>query len=434
MQSALLRAARSLFLPRWVLPSMARPRLGFAALTVLLAVGCYRTATVRRQAARIEATPTVRGNVSVDGGLRRGAAIVVVVMRPPRAEHLPAEVVDLRQLYAEGPFAFRVAPRPHWIGAWLDEDDDLELDPGERFTGPVPFDAREHANPRLRIGAEVVTEATASPLVTDARALRVGDVVPLSEPRFGSANAQFGIWQPVRWLARHRGGLFFDEPYDPARTPVLFVHGIGGWPQQFVAMAEELDRARFQVWVVHYPSGFPVGMVGAWLARVLSETRSRFAHRPVCLVAHSMGGLVAREALNVQAENDPRRSVARLVTLASPFDGVPFAATGVRLSPGVVPAWRDLSPGSPFLRDLFRGGEMRIPHDLIFAFHEDAGDDQVVAIRSQLRAEAQAGAESIRGFEATHAGVLEHADAIAHVHTALDRCHEAGSVPVVEHE
>ena len=59
---------------------------------------------------------------------------------------------------------------------------------------------------------------------------------------------------------------------------------------------------------------------------------------------------------------------------------------------------------------------------MLFGFHGDSGDG-VVAIASQLRPEAQEEARSLRGFDATHVGILEDAAAISRVNEILSTLH-----------
>ena len=55
---------------------------------------------------------------------------------------------------------------------------------------------------------------------------------------------------------------------------------------------------------------------------------------------------------------------------------------------------------------------------MLFAYRGDSGDG-VVSIASQLRAEAQQEASSMRGFEEDHTSILRSPDAIAHLNALL---------------
>ncbi|MEO6753874.1 MAG: hypothetical protein ABIP85_19005, partial [Chthoniobacteraceae bacterium] len=65
--------------------------------------------------------------------------------------------------------------------------------------------------------------------------------------------------------ADHTGrdaGMFLMEPYDPAKTPVVMVHGLLSTPLIWGRMTQELwadpaIRQRYQVWHYLYPTGLP---------------------------------------------------------------------------------------------------------------------------------------------------------------------------------
>ena len=55
----------------------------------------------------------------------------------------------------------------------------------------------------------------------------------LSDPRFDRDNGRMGLWEPFDFLLEVGAGVYMLEPYDPSRTPVVFVHGMGGSPREF---------------------------------------------------------------------------------------------------------------------------------------------------------------------------------------------------------
>jgi pimeloyl-ACP methyl ester carboxylesterase len=221
-------------------------------------------------------------------------------------------------------------------------------------------------------------------------------------------------------LKRFPAGLFFLDEYDPLRVPVLFIHGMSGTARDFAAIIERLDRDQYQPWVAQYPSALPLQIVGGRIAKALVELHARYRFPRACVIAHSMGGLVAREVVRTLPSDVPVRGLA---TIASPLGGVHSATAGVRWSPAVVPSWRDIAPGSPFLRGLYEPSLPRaVPYYLLFAFSEGESSDGVVEIASQLRSEAQEEAEVIRGFAGTHTGVLESEDVQRVLSRFLNRC------------
>ncbi len=175
----------------------------------------------------------------------------------------------------------------------------------------------------------------------------------LSDPRFGAEPAKKGLWEPASYALENRPGLYMLEPYDPGRTPVLFVHGMGGYPQEFKTLIGRLDTRRFQPWVFLYPSGYKLSDVAEFLHQTFVELESIHKIERTCVVAHSMGGLVSRGFLGFHLASPNDQSVRTLVTLASPLNGMPSARLGVKMAPAVVPAWYDIAPGSEYLNSLY---------------------------------------------------------------------------------
>jgi pimeloyl-ACP methyl ester carboxylesterase len=90
------------------------------------------------------------------------------------------------------------------------------------------------------------------------------------------------------------------QPFDPQRTPVIFVHGLQDTPVSFVPMINAFRKdpeilRRYQFWVFSYPSGYPYPYSAALLRRELNGIAKTFPNRkPIVLVGHSMGGMICR--------------------------------------------------------------------------------------------------------------------------------------------
>jgi len=90
------------------------------------------------------------------------------------------------------------------------------------------------------------------------------------------------------------------QPFDPDRTPVIFVHGLQETPASWTPMIDTLRndpkiRKRYQFWFYSYPSGYPYPYSAALFRRELDGVKRAFPnHKRVILIGHSMGGMICR--------------------------------------------------------------------------------------------------------------------------------------------
>ncbi|MBX3248504.1 MAG: alpha/beta hydrolase [Myxococcales bacterium] len=396
-------------------------RAAFALLLLAGVVGCYRLQTLRRQASKLDRYVAVEGRVTLGeearAAVEEGATLVVQLLRPARSRNAPDEIVSRSVLFAPGDFHFSVPRARYHVVTFVDENGDLALDAGEWWAPPTRWSGAP-----LALEVDERAEEPSRDAVL-RREYELGVVVDLDDPRFGPESGEYGIFQPLRWPRRYPMGIFFVEPWDPDRTPVLFIYGIGGHASQLAPWIDRLDRARYQPWIASYPTGLPVDLVAEWLARSLDELYARYELSRLCVVAHSMGGLAARAMLG---RYDDDSFVRGLTTVATPFGGVPSAAFGVSWSPAVAPAWRDLVPDGPFLSRLFAlPGPRHAQRDLVFLYENGRASDGVVPLVSQLRAEAQEEVQRRAGFPLGHAEVFESDEVWAFIAEGLDRCANA---------
>lgn len=127
--------------------------------------------------------------------------------------------------------------------------------------------------------------------------------------------------------------------------PVLLVHGFGGTKSSWSLLARTLRARGLTVEALTYtPFGTSVEQLADRLAvevdRMLTQTGADKVH----LVGHSLGGVVIAQAI---ASGRLTGQVDRVVTLAAPFGGSPWA----NLLPFVAVV-RALREGSPLLRRL----------------------------------------------------------------------------------
>jgi pimeloyl-ACP methyl ester carboxylesterase len=159
-------------------------------------------------------------------------------------------------------------------------------------------------------------------------------------------------------------GLTQLQQYDPARTPVVFVHGLQETPASWAPMVNSLRddpwiRQNYQFWFYSYPSGYPYPYSAALFRRDLDGINRVFPnHKRVVLIGHSMGGMICRlmvtdaddkiwrdhfstapaqtplsgEARKMVEESllfDHRPDVQRAIFIATPHRGSRFAASWI---------------------------------------------------------------------------------------------------------
>lgn len=172
-------------------------------------------------------------------------------------------------------------------------------------------------------------------------------------------------------------GLVLDEGWQrlATRRPlVVIVHGYNSRPESFRVLRTELTERGFPCAAFAYPNDAPPAESGALLAAELREFREQHPAQAVSLVAHSMGGLVARVALEDPAI-DPG-NVQCLIMVCTPNLGTKWAeipggfdcfehgpwkpeetiktAFLGTISDGLNEARSDLKPNSAFLKELNR--------------------------------------------------------------------------------
>lgn len=207
-------------------------------------------------------------------------------------------------------------------------------------------------------------------------------------------------------------GLHVYEPYDPARVPVLFIHGAGGAKDNWRRFIERLDRTRYQAWAYTYPSGLPIEQSAARLNEIVGQLHASYRFRRLVVVGHSMGGLVGRRFIALNGQD----YVSELVTLATPWDGVAMARLGAALGDYALPSWQDLVPGSEFLQTV-QGDKLppTVRHHIFFGYRErddELDSDGVITVRSQRHGAVATAATQVRGFRTDHSGILEDAEVL----------------------
>jgi len=352
-------------------------------------------------------------------------ATVVVAMEDRDAER----ITSFRMMSGPGVFEIRSARSPTWFLAFADLNKDLRFQPNE----PYGWASRARAldpTGNATYNVDIVIDAADQPPFPEQLIgvplenhlnnyirSHMGTVSRLDDPLFSDLQGKKGLWQPFAFMEDGGTGLHFLQPYDPGKTPVLFVHGINGSPQDFEDLIGQLDQSRFQPWIVSYPSGLRLSWLARGVFQFLEVLHRQYGFDGLHVVAHSMGGLVSRGSVNLCAENGTCDYLRSLTTISTPWNGVASAQSGVKWAPTVVPVWNDLGPDSEYISTLFDTPlPDDVPHHLVFGFKQDnflssQSSDGVINLSSQLRDAAQDQARTIRGFDEGHVSIL-HSDAV----------------------
>ncbi len=284
-----------------------------------------------------------------------------------------------------------------------------EFETGQQFAGRISRGVRVAATALVlfrgglqKLDGEVVMGELRLFTLDDATTAVVGGrVLPLEyEP---TAALAFGLAEASPWKFERRGflsgdfgqdrdrGLRMLAPYDPARIPVVFVHGTVSSPARWAEMINHLrsDReilTRYQFWIFQYNTGNPIPFSAGLLRQSLVDLVSEIDPegddvnlRRMVVIGHSQGGLLAKlcvvesgdvfwegvstapfEALDLRPETreiverslffEPLPFVKRVIFIATPHRGsfiadrrlVRFATRFIAMPADLVDAAADL--------------------------------------------------------------------------------------------
>ncbi len=396
--------------------------LACGLVAALLAAGCTLV-QLKQDAADFYASTVLVGRIESPGGWN-GPVIVSARTRGPG----PGTVVHQTLLHEPGGYELIVPRGEYLVEAFGDTNGNGVQDPGE------PAGRHGGARPVVASGSGVVASldfvlaggATAAPRAGGGarHSTQAGALADLDAPAFSAENGQRGYWAPMAFFREFGGNIYQLEPYDPARTPVLFVHGAAGSPQDWRTFFAQIDRTRYQPWFFYYPSGASVESMAYLLYWKLVNLQLRHRFDTLHIAAHSMGGLVVRSFLLNHGEQFPQLRL--FVSLSTPWAGETSAELGVKHSPAVVPSWNDMQPGGRFMQALFaRKLPATVDHYLLFG-HKGGYSllrpttDGTVTLASQLRNPAQAEARQVFGFDEDHESILRSPQVLAQVQAILD--------------
>ncbi|HEX2956084.1 MAG TPA: hypothetical protein VHO70_04610 [Chitinispirillaceae bacterium] len=250
--------------------------------------------------------------------------------------------------------------------------------------------------------------------VSDSRPFPPGTLRSLDDPIFSKDAAMKGVFSPSDFLKIAPMHFYAITKFDEKKIPVVFVHGYSGHPQEFRFITDNIDTTKFQSWFFYYPSGQRLDRSGEVLYEIfLSGNIIKLRQKRIVIFAHSMGGLVARYALNKYSKQHSTDDQIDYISASTPYGGNTDAENGIKTMPVVVPSWLDLSANSPFIKNLNATSlSPNIRFFLFFSFKNNGpvtmgqNSDGAIVLNSQLYPDAQKAAFQVMGFDATHEGIL----------------------------
>jgi pimeloyl-ACP methyl ester carboxylesterase len=433
--------------------SLARLSVGAVAM---LALSSCLFKDVRKQQAQLDAYCTVSGTVTSQRDTTR--TVIVGLLRHTGGELAdPKNWVLADHFIAEsgGRWLFRVSPSTYGFIAFEDTNADSVYQPTEPFLRLEPEKALQCQSGLVRTDLALVIPAQGrsrmegsvdfkdfqarTPIAQQQLSLGAltvyGKVTTFDDPKFAPEVGKDSLWRPYDFMINVGAGVYFLEPYDPKKIPVLFVHGINGSPYVFRTPLANLDRTKYQPWFYYFPSGAQLDAIAGHLDQTMKALQLEHGFTKYYVIAHSMGGLVSRGFLLRNQTEQSRARVPLYITIGTPWGGHAAAEAGVKYSPTVVRVWNDMVPGSAYIKGLFfteqNGQQVHralppwIKHHLLFTFKQSGvgigeSNDGTVTVSSQLLPGAQEDATRLYGFDETHQGVLASKEALQLVNRLLD--------------
>lgn len=400
---------------------MSLLRLFILILMISSITGCMFL-NLRDDLKEFDTSSLIGGKVHTNSSANK--PILIALYKPLAKNKFKLEAFTVR--YGSGDFEIIVARGEYYLVAFEDSNEDFTLQNDELVGwhgNPTKIAAKDGENllnldvdlrtpeqAKLELPALYAPTSPRTPLkIPESRA---GVITSMDDIRFTAEIGSLGMWEPMKFVQQRHHGIYFLESYAEHKIPVLLIHGLTGSGGDWRYVIKNLDRNHFQPWIVQYPSGLRLDLVSREISKEVTKLQLELKFKKFIVVAHSMGGLVARSFINHNLVYNKHSEIPLFITLSTPWDGHTAAQMGVDNAPVVVPAWYDMVPDSPFLQSLYATPlPPQIDHYLFFSHRATRlinkhSSDGSVTIRSQLPIHAQESATQVLGFDEDHVSIL----------------------------
>lgn len=382
-------------------------------LLMLFMLNACSLKAINKQSIELENLAQISGKVTVKGGTTHTIIVAAITLDDDKAT-----IISQNRASQHGSYQLHLLSGKYLLGAYIDKNNNLIRDENEiaamfsqndeRFTEIIIKDKQIVNLDVITIDPEKsINSYKKVEYNTNKTKENIGRIISLDDAIFAKENSDMGLWRPIDFLKTIGGGLMFLQPYDKDKTPVLFIHGISGNPKEFQHIIKQLDKDKFQPWILYYPSGTPLSLISNYTVKTLTRLHHKHSFHDIQVISHSMGGLISRDFLRLQEEKNLPFSTSLYITINSPMHGSDNAARGVEDSPIVIASWRDLATNSDYIKSLHLWRiPSKIPYHLFFSYLPGEDGDGTVPMRSQLSLSLQSEATKIYATEGSHAGVL----------------------------
>ncbi len=374
--------------------------------------------TLRQEVDTLNDSKVLVGTILASGVVEK-APIIVLAYAKTGAN---LKIAHFTELHEPGPYELIVPKGEYFIFAFVDINRDLKYQEGEpcgqysdhslsvKHSGGVVINLnialKKHEDGIDFPAGTVVAQTRPKYLHSTSP----GAIATLNDPLFDPENGVKGYWQPLEFFRKNGGNVYFLHPYDPKKIPILFVHGATGSPRGWEYLVSNIDLNHYQPWFYYYPSGASLKSMADLLFWKIFNLQTKYQFKDLDIIAHSMGGLVVRSFLVDHGRQFP--SINTFISLSTPWSGDRLSEMGVKYSPGVIPAWKDMGLQSEFVRALYR---KPLPEGINFYLlfgHEGnrnpfrSNNDGVVTLESELDPRVQEEAKMVYGFKEDHSSIL----------------------------